>query len=245
MSKTKQTLPSYNPADASSKEGFFNYYKETLFADLSVCLPAQIVEYDRMTNRAKVQPLIQAVAVGGQSLARPSLSNVPVHTCGGGGYAASFPLQPGDLGWIIVSDADISLFKQSLALSIPNTKRKHQPEDCFFLPDVFSRITVSSEDAGRAVWQTLDGSNKISMGTDDIKVTTKRWEINASESVKFDTPQLSMTGTLNVAGLITATAGMVSNAVITATDFIAGALSFISHIHGGVQPGPGTTGGPQ
>lgn len=225
MPKTKQTLPSFNPADLASQEGLLNFLKKQTFADLYVCLPAVILSFDRLSNRASVQPAIHAVSTDEEQIPMPSVSNIPVHTPGGGGFAASFPLTAGDTGWLITADKDISLFKQHLSLVPPNTYRRHQLEDAFFIPDVFQKISVGSEDSARAVWQTISGDTKITMGPSDVRIKA------ASVTIDGD---VTLNGTLSASGIIR-----------SAVNIIGAAISLIAHVHGGVQNGPGTTGGPQ
>ena len=110
----------------------------------------------------------------------------------------------------------------------------HAQEDPFFLPDAMQTATISGEDSGRAVFQTLNGANKISLGETDIKITTTKLTVNASQSVEFITPQVTMSGLLTVTGIITSIANVV-----------AGAISLLTHTHSGVESGPDSTGGPQ
>lgn len=232
MPKTKQTIPAFNPADLSSQEGIFTVLKKTVMQDLYVCVPAVIVSFDRSANRAKVQPALYAKSTDGEQIAFPEVSNVPVHTPGGGGFAASFPLSAGDTGWLLVADRDISLFKQELGLVLPNTYRSHSLEDGFFIPDVFQKISVSAEDMSAAVWQTLDGSVKVALSSSGLTVTAQT-ENRGDVTIK---------GNLTVTGNITATGNVTAANVSASGDVSAGGISLKAHVHGGVQGGQGTTG---
>ena len=85
------------------------------------------------------------------------------------------------------------------------------------------QISVSAQDAGKAVWQTLSGGVKVALGTEGVEVTG----------------DVSISGNLSVSGNITA-----AN-VSASGDVTAGGISLKNHVHGGVQGGSGTTGAPQ
>lgn len=244
MAQTEQTLPAFNPADLESTEGLLNFLKKQVMQDLYVSIPAVVISFDRGANRAKIQPAIYTKAQNGQTVPWPSVANVPVHTPGGGGFAASFPLNPGDTGFLMVCDRDISLFKQSLNLTTPNTYRTHQLEDGFFLPDVFQTINVAETDS--AVWQTLDGSVKCVLSTSGLTVTAET-ENNGNVTINGD---LAVNGNVTVEGNITATGNIGAGGMMSAAgnisssggDISAGSISLKKHVHGGVQGGSGNTG---
>src|SRR5690606_7698783 len=91
---------------------------------------------------------------------------------GGGDFVLSFPVSPGDFGWIEASDRDISLFMQQQAESGPNTIRKHSFSDGRFIPDKIRDYTISGDDDGAVVLQSLSGSCKVSLRSDDSVVIT-------------------------------------------------------------------------
>lgn len=134
-------------------------------------LPCKIVAYDRDSNRATVKPQIAMLKTDGTTVSRNQLASVPVFNIGGGGFILSFNLKPGDLGWIKASDRDISNFLKSYKESAPNTLRAHDFSDALFFPDVMTGYNINAEDAGNAVLQTLDGSVRVSLFPDKIKLT--------------------------------------------------------------------------
>lgn len=230
----KTTKPAVNPALQATLAGKDEYLLKTLKMGLFCAAPAILEDYDRKNMRATIRPAVMAKKSNGESLAQDFIYNVPVRFCGGGGYAVNLPLQKGDTGWVVFCDRDISNFKNARAIVPSNTNRMHAQEDPFFLPDAMQTANIAGEDEGRAVFQTLSGDNKISMGTSDIKITTDKLTINASTSVDIISPKVTMSGLLNVQGIIT-----------SMTNVVAGIISLITHVHTGVQSGSGTTGGPQ
>lgn len=134
-------------------------------------LPAQVIAYDRASNRAQVQPLIAMVSTNSTLIDRAQIAALPVLQLGGGGFVLSFPLQTGDLGWIKASDRDISLFLQTFQNSPPNTQRMHSFSDALFIPDTMLRaVSIAGEDAGNAVFQNTDGTVKIALWDNLIKI---------------------------------------------------------------------------
>lgn len=223
VQKTDSSFPAANPADLQGLDGLLEVWRKSLFMALRVALPAVVQRYDRAANRATVTPAITSQSSGGQTLTLPELADIPVCTPGGGGFGASFPLAPGDTGWLLFCDRDISLFKESGVISPANTNRLHNLADAVFYPDVMNKITVSEQDAGKAVWQKMDGSIKVALGDSAVEVTG----------------DVRISGDLSVSGTVTAAD------VTAAGDVMAGGISLKSHVHGGVQGGNGTTGAPQ
>lgn len=179
-------------------------------------LPAIVESYDRVNNVAKVKPQIQWVDVNEGTHSRAPISNVSVLSLGGGGFHISFPIGAGDLGWIFASDRDISLFKQSLTESPPNTGRLHKFEDALFVPDVFRKYTVAEEDAGRMVIQSTSGNTKISIGESSISIATESAvSIKAPSSFTVDTPSAITTSNLSAGNGTTGTFGTTTGQTVT------------------------------
>lgn len=75
-----------------------------------------------------------------------------------------------------------------------------------------------------------------------VKVTAPEVEVIASTKVRLATPLVEITAALTVAGLITGQAGIVLTGGTATHD---GVNIGKTHVHGGVQSGPNTTGVPQ
>lgn len=162
--------PSLNPANTGSLTGLMRGVLDKFLQSVDDCLPAQVVSYDRATNRATIQPLIMVLTTDDQKVSRAQIRSVPVFQIGAGGHILSFNIKAGDLGWLKATDRDISLFMQSLKKSAPNTLRKHSFEDAVFFPDPVRNYVIAGEDQENCVLQNMDGSVKISLGDDSIKI---------------------------------------------------------------------------
>ena len=122
------------------------------------------------------------------------------------------------------------------------------------------------DDVGQKIHLTRDGIEvktpgwlKATVGKDaDVEVAGAA-TLKAA-SVKIDSPTTTITGdvkiekTLSVVGHIAGTGGLavsggsgasVDGSMTTTGDVTAGGISLQTHVHGGVQDGPSTTGGPQ
>lgn len=220
--------PSIDPADEDSLTGVFRSVLQKFLQGTDDMLPAIVIAYDRTTNRATVQPQIMMGTTSGEKVARAQIASVPVLNIGGGGFVLSFPIKPGDLGWIKASDRDISLYLQQGPgqEEWPNTKRLHSFQDGLFIPDVLKTFTVDGEDAERVVLQTTDAMTRIAIAPGLVKITTPG-------TVEVDAPTVHMTGDLQVDGSITAQGEVTGNGIALST-----------HTHGGVQPGGGNTTAP-
>lgn len=178
--------PSLNPTDNDSLVGTFRLVMNKYTQGMDGVLPAEIVAFDRGKNLAQVQPLIDVVATNGQTQKRAQVARVPVYQIGGGGYTLNFNLVPGDQGLLIACDRDISLYVQSGKRSAPNTMRKKNFSDAFFLPMVIRGYSINGEDSTNVVLQNLDNSVRISLWGDKIKMTAPTVEIDGDLVVTGD-----------------------------------------------------------
>lgn len=193
--------PSINPANNGSLAGTLQFVFSKLAQQTDGMLPAKVIKYDRDTNRVQVQILITLITTDGSQIPRPQVASLPVLLIGGGGFFLSFPLKSGDLGWVMASDRDISLFLQSYSQSPPNTNRIKSFSDGVFIPDAMTGYTIDSDDDDKFVIQNLDGTVKISISDTDI-------DIVALTKVNIDCPLVTVNpsspGLFAVNGNITA-----------------------------------------
>lgn len=171
MAEQKTAPSSRNPADNDTLAGLLRTMKVSVLKDLDDCLPAKALAFVRATARATIQPLIQMVTTAGERVSRAQVASIPVYQMGAGGFVISFPVKAGDTGYLKACDRDVSLFLQGGRETQPNTKRMHSFEDGLFLPSVLSGFTVAGEDQDNLVIQTLDGSVRIALWPDKIKIT--------------------------------------------------------------------------
>jgi hypothetical protein len=229
MADDAYSPPSIDPADEDSLTGTLRFVLDKFLQGLDDCLPAVVIAYDRAKNRATVRPQIMMGTTGGEKVTRAQIAEVPVLNIGGGGFVLSFPIKPGDLGWIKATDRDVSLYLQGLAEDLPNTKRKHSFQDGLFIPDVMRQWTLNADDAERVVLQSTDGATRIAIGAGTVDIT-------APDRVTIDAPEVTMTGNLQVDGTIHADGTVTSD-----VDVIAGTISGKTHTHTSGGPGSPTS----
>lgn len=219
-------LTSGDPASRESLPGVIDFAIKKQLQALDGQLPAVVVSYDRASNRATVQPLISRLTTAGEPVERATIASVPVLALGGGGFGLTFPLKPGDRGWIEASDRDISLFMQSDEMARPNTLRMHEFSDGRFVPDMFASHTLPAENTDELIIQNKSGETLIGVKDDRIRLAV------GATSITLDKDSISF-----VAG----GQSLVLNADGMKHD---GTNVGASHKHGGVQGGNDNTGGP-
>jgi Phage protein Gp138 N-terminal domain len=171
-------------------------------------LPARVVSYDRAKNLATVQPQIMLTDTEGNSRLRHPIAEIPCFSFGGGGFHINFPLAANDLGWILASDRDISLFMQSLNASKANTTRRKTFGDAWFIPDVFYKYTINGADTNAMVIQSVDGTTRIAISNGVINIT-------APTSVTVDTPIATFTKDVHIQGKLTVDDNVLMNKNLT------------------------------
>ncbi len=259
--------PSRNTAKDGSLMGAFDLFRAKFLQNTDDMLPAKVIAYNRATNRAQVQPLIVMVTTNNEQVPRAQIASVPVYQAGAGNFVISFPVNPGDLGWIKANDRDISLFLKNYAQTAPNTQRKHKFSDAVFIPDSFMKdVEINAEDEANLVIQTVDGTVRVALWSDKVKITAPSVEmvasteitmtapvvtITAATSITLDTPLTTVTGGIEggTNPMYTQTAIFNGNIettgdVIADGDVTADGVSLHNHTHGGVETGGGNTGAP-
>lgn len=245
--------PSIDPADIGTLTGAFREILKKHLQGIDDMLPGQVVAFDREKNLVQVQPLIMKKSTIGDNIVRAQIASIPVFQIGGGGFMLNFNLKPGDLGWIKANDRDISLFMQTFQQAPINTYRLHSFQDAVFIPSVMKGYVINSEDEENAVLQTLDGSVRVAIWSDRVKIT--------APLVVVDAPNAHFTGDVLVDGKTdighgltwgnTAPSAAVGQGAIHTTGLIesdtdvkVGTITLNTHKHTGVTSGGSDTGGP-
>lgn len=170
---TDLAKPSIDPADEGTLAGMLRHVFNKLMQGVDGVLPARVVAFnnDRDKPRVTVLPLVTVLTTEEQQVSRAQVASLPVFQFGAGGYLLSFPIRAGDLGWIVAADRDVSNFLQSYSESRPNTLRRQNFADAVFIPDVMRGYSVAEEDQEHAVFQNSDGSTRLAMWPEWVKIT--------------------------------------------------------------------------
>lgn len=160
-----------NPADFDDLAGVVEFVLDKWLQSIDDCLPAQVMSYNRDTNRAQIQIMVPMVTGSVKRVNRGQVAAVPVYQLGGGGFIVSFPQIKGDIGLLKANDRDVSLFWKSLKISQPNTQRKHKFSDGMFFPvGALNGFALDPEDNDNAVFQSTNGDVKIALWPSLIKI---------------------------------------------------------------------------
>ena len=154
---------------------------------VQTCIPA-IVSKVISRDTVIVTPAVQQVNSKWESVAWADIK-LPVHSPCGGGVILSIPLSVGDTGWIIAGDLDPSLFLNDMSQpQRQNTFNRHEYAFGYFVPDAIGKYTISSDDDGCWVIKSKDGSSKVVIGNDTLKIKSNSVIIETTDgaSVTID-----------------------------------------------------------
>jgi len=234
-------------------------FENSIKREVEVKIPCVVTEVISRT-KVTVRPLIKVIARDGTAYSREVIEGVPVFAYGAGDRVLSFPVNVGDKGWLEASDRDISVFLQSMSESEPTTKRMHSFSDGLFVPDIMTNYSLNSEDDDASVLQNKDGSVKIALDDDeirlnnnDVKVTVTGSTVEVINGGVTATITNSMVtgvapGGINLNGFIINADGSATSPVSVGAPNVVAAISLKvaevemgNHSHGGVSRGDSET----
>lgn len=164
--------PSRNPADEDSLAGVIKLAVEKALQNTDGMMPVEVVAYDRATNRATVKHLVQMQGANGEKVDRANVSSVRVQQPGNAKFSISLPIKPGDKGWLMAADRDISTFQQDInRVDAPNTRRMKSFSDGLFVPDSMNMGDVPTPEGDRVVIGNVGGGTILSFDDDGFYFT--------------------------------------------------------------------------
>jgi len=193
------------------------------------------------TKTINCQPVINRLVRGG-SVRLPEFVEVPPVFLQGGGSYTAHPIAVGDYCLLIFTERCYDRWYRGQDFKIPLELRMHDYSDGFAIVGInplASAITIPS-----VIQQTGDTNydgNHTHQGTlDRVGDTT----IEGDVIIDGD---LQVTGNITCLGTIAAAnfTGLSGGAMTATVDIQSGSISLQTHVHSGVTPGGGTTGGPQ
>jgi len=228
--------PSVNPANTGTMQGMMRHILDKYMQDVDDMLPARVIGFngDRNNPRVSVQIMYLVTKTDGSTIPMSQLASIPVMTMSGGGFLLSFPIKSGDLGWIKANDQDMSLFFQSGEASPGNTQRMHSFEDGVFIPDVMRGWTIAGVDQDNAVLQSLDGTVKLSLSTDTVRMEANSDFVEVGPSGIKSSGDWDHTGKMKITGNVETFGTLENNGVDVGS----------THVHSGVTVGIFNTGTP-
>lgn len=164
--------PSRNPADESTLAGVIKLAVEKAMQGSDGMMPVEVVAYDRAKNRATVKHLVQMQGSNGEKVDRANVSSVRVYQFGNAAFSMSLPIKPGDKGWIMAADRDISTFQQDIDQpNTPNTRRMRSFSDGLFIPDSMGMGDVPAPESDRVVIGAVSGGTILSFDANGFYIT--------------------------------------------------------------------------
>lgn len=240
-------IPSKDPASDGSLGGMLQSVFKKMLQRVDGMLPATVVSYNRVTGRAVIQPSIDMTTTDGTRVKRATYASIQVLALGGGGFDITFPLQPGDTGWIEASDRDISLWQQAAgARNVPaNTERLHSFSDGRFIPDVLAKYTLPAGRESDMVIQSRDGSVYVALSADTVRIKAPTVRVEAETLIRMQAPTISFNASTVLQFNAPAITGGASGGTTAFTGVVTfNGIPFNTHRHTGVDTGSGTSEGP-
>jgi len=146
-------------------------------------MPAQVLAYDRLTQRAQVQPALKIARgdLDGDGEidydALPVLVEVPVLWPRGGGYALHLPLEPGDTVLLVVTARSLEEWLERGGVDVePQDLRVLALQDAVAIPGLYPAPEALSGNVARAseaVLSTQDAATQLRVAAATITATAQ------------------------------------------------------------------------
>jgi hypothetical protein len=129
--------------------------------DIWTSLPGRLVSFDPATQRATVETCLMP-RHNGKAVPMTQLKDVPVEFPRGGGFAMTWPLQPGDGGQVTFQARDIGAWEGGQAVAPAPTARMHDLSDAVFRPGLEPKpAALTNYNTENFEIRSLDGQTKI------------------------------------------------------------------------------------
>ena len=114
-------------------------------ADMNICMPAKIIEYDYTKQKAKVQPALNQRYNDGEVVKLPIIFNVPVIHPASGGASITFPVAIGDNVLLVFSQKSLEEWLQNGEQVTPDDPRQNDLTDAiaFLGLNSFNKISFA------------------------------------------------------------------------------------------------------
>ena len=231
-----------------------SWHFEQLAKGVNTAAPGVVESYDPATKRARVRPALRLLLTSGETINKPAIIDVPVIHPAGGGYIMHFPLGAGDTVLLIFSQRGIENFKKTFQEADPPPDALFAERDAIALPG-FGALPVTPAGEGCTL-QSEDGSTFVEVHSDrirlrhgeqDLTITDSGLEVDvngkvsivASGEVVIQGSKITMNGDVVVSGGASVLGDLdVDGPAIRH----AGTDVGMTHTHGRVEPGAGSTG---
>ena len=209
---------------------------------LNTAEPVQVVAFHANAGgigTVDVLPLVRLVAGDEQTLDQSQLFELPVMRVQAGANALIIDPQPGDIGLAVYAMRDIEAVKATRGGPVnPASARCYDKGDGFYIGGFLNKTParyVKVSDSG----VEIEGVVKVDMHGQNVTIT-------AEGKITLDAPVVEITGTLTQTGAKGSGASSFTGGFTnTGGSIVSNGITLERHTHGGVEPGGGSTGGPQ
>lgn len=208
-------------------------------ADMHICMPAKILEYDYTKQKAKVQPSLNQKYNDGEVIELPAIYNVPVVHPASGGASITFPVNVNDTVLLVFSEKSLEEWLLNGEQVTPDDPRQNNLTDAIALLGLnpFSKTSPASNNTDLLI--KYDGSEVKLKPSGIIDINATKGNITAN-NVNI-TGNVDITGDLTVSGKITGQ-NVEATAQVKGATALIGGKDFATHTHTGVTSGPFNTG---
>lgn len=235
-----------------------------LLCRLRVAMPGVVQNFNVQKQTVTVQLAITENVIQNAvvtPLAIDVLEDIPIFMPRSGGFMLTLPIQKGDECLVIFADNCFDAWWQSGAANGPQNqvdRRRHDLSDGFAIIGPWSQPrVVSNYSTTSAQLRTEDGNTMVEIAPSGIvNVKCAIANVNATSQANITAPiidlngNVSISGNLSVGGTLNSTGDVTFSNKITVSGFaflnsttVIEGHGFISHQHGGVSTGGGTSGG--
>ncbi|WRQ13138.1 baseplate spike [Vibrio phage vB_VpM-pA2SJ1] len=226
----------------------FEYIDESIedrIEQIFTSLPGHVIEFDPDTGLVKVQPGIQRVWGEKEEIIKPApIVEVPLQIYGGSDYYVECEINYGDEGLIVFSQRCIDAWVQSGGIATKVSNRMFDETDAFFIPGVHSIQNRAKGHSNNGIrLRNKSGDKFIHLKNDgSAQIDVTRLTVNAQTTINGDT---TINGNTSISKSLTVAQTVKAATINALSSLLVKGLEMLGHKHGGVEPGKGTTGGPQ
>ena len=253
----------------SSTWGEFNNIAFMVQQAIGKLQTATLVKIEKCTNAGglepvgfvDVTPLVNQLDGAGNPTPHVTIFNVPYFRLQGGKNAIIIDPEPGDIGVAVFASRDITKVKATKGQANPGSFRQYSFADGLYLGGLLNATPTQYVQFGtdgiriHSPTQVKIDAPDILMQAQTVEIECQTFTMGASASATVTTPTFTVNGNTVLNGTL-ASGGSgggaaslsgpmhVSQDVTVDADVVASGTSLHNHTHGGVQPGGGSTGGP-
>ena len=238
----------------SSTWGEFNNMAFMVQQALAKMQTATLVRIESCTNAGglspvgyvDVTPLVNQLDGQGNPTPHVTIYNVPYFRLQGGANGVIIDPVAGDIGVCVFASRDISKVKSTKKQANPGSFRQYSFSDGMYLGGMLNG-TPTQYVQFSAAGIKIHSPTAVVLEAPDVQILAQTVEINASASATVTTPTFTVNGATVLNGTVSQAGGgaaTFSGSMTVDGDVTAQGTSVHNHVHGGVQPGGGTTGAP-